>query len=91
MPEKDGDEMMLHLQNENAHVGDVFQKVEVKGFHVAPLFKFLMDKQPGFFGNDIKWNFTKFLIDKNGQPVKRFSPSTTPLNMTTNIDELLKQ
>lgn len=91
MPEKDGDEMIRHLQEANAHVGDVFQKVEVKGFRIVPLYKFLMKEQPGFFSGDIKWNLTKFLVDKNGHPVKRFSPSTAPMNMTPNINELLKK
>mgnify|MGYP000966083651 CR=1 FL=1 len=56
----------------------VFSKVEVNGSGAHPIFKFLKDKLHGFGNNEIKWNFTKFLVDRNGKPVKRFSPLTKP-------------
>lgn len=90
MPEKDGEEMVCHLQKANANVGDVFKKVDVNGDKAAPLFKFLKSKQGGFLGDGIKWNFTKFLIDKNGKPVERFAPTTSPSSISSKIDELLK-
>lgn len=56
----------------------VFEKVLVNGKNAHPLFKFLKAELPGFITNGIKWNFTKFLIDKNGNPIKRFSTFDTP-------------
>jgi glutathione peroxidase len=50
----------------------------VNGENAHPLFKYLKKELGGFFGGKIKWNFTKFLIDSNGMPVKRFSPITKP-------------
>lgn len=56
----------------------VFEKVLVNEKNAHPLFKFLKAELPGFITNGIKWNFTKFLIDKNGNPIKRFSTFDTP-------------
>jgi len=58
---------------------DLFAKIEVNGPNAHPLWKFLQEKQPGFMGNRIKWNFTKFLVDTQGNPVARFSPHTDPI------------
>jgi len=91
MPEQDGEEMVCHLKKANANVGDLFQKVDVNGENAAPLYKFLKEKQHGFFGNDVKWNFTKFLVDKNGQPIDRFAPTTSVTSIAKKIDELLKK
>jgi len=57
---------------------DMFSKINVNGDNAHPLWKYLKHKQGGTLGNFIKWNFTKFLIDKNGQPVERYSPTTEP-------------
>jgi len=89
MPEGDGDEMVCHLKSANAEVGDVFQKVNVNGDNAIPLYKYLKEKQNGIFGNSIKWNFTKFLVDKNGQPVDRFAPTTDPMDIAKEIEKLL--
>lgn len=91
MPEADGEEMVCHLKNAKANVGDVFKKVDVNGESAAPLYKFLKDKQGGFLGDGIKWNFTKFLVDKNGKPVSRFAPTTSPSSIASKIDELLEK
>lgn len=91
MPEKDGEEMVCHLKKVNADLGIVLKKVDVNGANATPLFKFLKEKQGGFLGDSIKWNFTKFLVDKNGQPVARFAPTTSPTSIEKKIDELLKQ
>lgn len=91
MPEKDGEEMTTHLEEVNACFGHLFKKISINGKRTAPLFTFLKEKQAGFFGDEIKWGFTKFLIDKNGQPVRRFSPSTPPSAMEPFIEELLAQ
>ncbi|HEX3008646.1 MAG TPA: glutathione peroxidase [Bacteroidales bacterium] len=56
----------------------MFSKIDVNGPSAHPLYKFLKSKLGGWFGSKIKWNFTKFLIDKDGKPVKRFAPVTTP-------------
>lgn len=58
---------------------DMFSKIEVNGANTHPLFVFLKAKQGGLLGNFIKWNFTKFVIDKNGVPVARFAPLDDPI------------
>lgn len=71
---------------------DMFSKIEVNGDGADPLYKFLKKEKGGFFGFDsIKWNFTKFLIDKNGKVVKRYSPSTNPMKIEEDIVKLLAQ
>jgi glutathione peroxidase-family protein/uncharacterized membrane protein len=56
----------------------MFSKIEVNGENAHPLFKYLKNELSGFGGSKIKWNFTKFLIDPEGNPIKRFSPITKP-------------
>ena len=57
----------------------IFAKVDVKGSDAHPLFDFLTNEKKGLLGTEsIKWNFTKFLINKDGEPVARYAPSTTP-------------
>lgn len=56
----------------------MFSKVDVNGKNTHPLFKYLKNELGGILGSRIKWNFTKFLINKNGRPIKRFSPITKP-------------
>ncbi|MFD2202486.1 glutathione peroxidase [Shivajiella indica] len=56
----------------------MFSKIDVNGDTAHPLFKYLKSKLGGILGSKIKWNFTKFLVDENGRPVKRFSPITKP-------------
>lgn len=56
----------------------MFAKIDVNGETAHPMYKYLKKELGGWFGSKIKWNFTKFLIDKNGKPIKRFSPTTTP-------------
>ena len=56
----------------------MFAKVDVNGENAHEIFKYLKKELRGLLGGKIKWNFTKFLIDKNGKPVKRFSPTTKP-------------
>ena len=63
----------------------MFAKVDVNGDNAHDLYKYLKKELKGTFGGKIKWNFTKFLIDSNGKPVKRFSPTTKP----EKIDEYL--
>lgn len=89
MPEADGEEMVCHLKSANADVGDVFAKVDVNGDNADPVWKYLKHKQTGTLGSSIKWNFTKFLVDKNGQPVDRFAPTTDPMDIAKSIEKLL--
>ena len=56
----------------------MFSKIDVNGDNAHPIYKYLKKELKGTFGSRIKWNFTKFLIDKNGKPIKRFSPNTLP-------------
>jgi len=69
----------------------IFSKVDVNGPSAHPLFQYLTSSQPGLLGTEkIKWNFTKFLINNDGEPVKRFSPQTSPEQISTHIDELIE-
>jgi len=67
----------------------IFAKVDVNGANAHPLFVYLKSKLGGIFGSSIKWNFTKFIIDKNGNPVKRFSPYTKPEKMESFLKNIL--
>jgi len=69
----------------------MFSKIEVNGDNVHPIYKYLKNRLPGVFGKNIKWNFAKFLIDRNGKPVKRFSPTTIPEKLVKDIEKYLKQ
>jgi len=69
----------------------LFSKVDVNGDAAHPLFKYLTSTKKGLLGSEaIKWNFTKFLIGKDGQLVKRFAPATKPQDLTREIEALLK-
>ena len=68
----------------------MFGKIDVNGSGAHPLFKFLTSEKPGILGIEaIKWNFTKFLVDKNGNPVKRYAPNTEPKDIASDIEKLL--
>lgn len=67
----------------------MFDKVEVNGPNAHPVFNYLKSKLGGILGSDIKWNFTKFVIDKNGKPVKRFAPMTKPEKMESYLQKIL--
>ena len=67
-----------------------FSKINVNGKDAEPLYKYLKSEKGGIFGKRIKWNFTKFLVDKNGNVVKRFAPTTKPEKIERKIVELLK-
>ncbi len=65
-------------------------KIEVNGEHSHPLYQHLKSSAKGMLGTEgIKWNFTKFLIDREGNVVGRFAPTTTPARMASQIEELL--
>lgn len=67
----------------------MFSKVDVNGRNAHPIFVFLKSKLGSIFGSRIKWNFTKFLLDKNGKPIKRFAPFTKPEKIEKYIVKLL--
>ncbi|MEC8339431.1 MAG: glutathione peroxidase [Nanoarchaeota archaeon] len=67
----------------------MFSKIDVNGEDEHPLYTYLKSQKKGIFGSKIKWNFTKFLIDKNGDVIKRFSPTTTPDKLEKDIQKLL--
>lgn len=67
----------------------MFQKVDVNGENADPLFKYLKSSVPGSNGADVKWNFTKFLVDRQGNPVKRYESRTKPQDIAEEIERLL--
>lgn len=67
----------------------MFQKIEVNGKNTHPLYKFLKEQSHGIIGKDIKWNFTKFLIDKDGNVVKRYAPITKPESIEKDLQRYL--
>ncbi len=67
----------------------VFAKVAVNGGDADPLFQWLRSEQRGRFGDRIKWNFTKFLVDRDGNVVGRYAPTTDPVRLTDDIEAAL--
>jgi glutathione peroxidase len=67
----------------------LFSKIEVNGENANRVFKFLKSKKAGLLGDSIKWNFTKFLVDKKGSVVERFAPMTPPTAIEPQIEKLL--
>jgi len=67
----------------------MFAKIDVNGDNAHEIFKFLRNELKGLFGTKVKWNFTKFLVDKNGKPAKRFSPLTKPEKIEKHVVRLL--
>ncbi|MDO6708699.1 glutathione peroxidase [Photobacterium sp. 1_MG-2023] len=68
----------------------MFAKVDVNGAERHPMFAYLTEALPGLLGNKIKWNFTKFLIGRDGQPLKRYAPLTKPDALDADIQAALK-
>ncbi|MGG7142157.1 glutathione peroxidase [Clostridium nigeriense] len=70
---------------------NMFEKIDVNGENTHPVYKFLKSNTKGVLGSEIKWNFTKFLIDSKGNVVERFAPTTTPAKLEKYIENLLKE
>lgn len=89
--EPGGEEQIASFCTKNYGVTfPMFSKIEVNGDGADPLYKFLKAERKGLLMSEaIKWNFTKFLIDKNGQPVKRYGPQTKPQEIAADIEKLL--
>ena len=66
-----------------------FAKTDVNGKNQSPLYKFLKEQKGGVLGDNIKWNFTKFLVDRNGNVVDRFAPTVTPEKIDKYVEEVL--
>lgn len=68
---------------------ETFGKIDVNGENEDPLFTYLKENKKGLFGSKVKWNFTKFLVDKNGNVVERYSPTDKPEKLEKDIVNLL--
>lgn len=68
---------------------NMFEKINVNGKDAHPLYKYLKDSAKGLLSKEIKWNFTKFLIDSNGNVIKRYAPTVTPSKIKSDIENLL--
>lgn len=90
MPIGDGEDMVCHLKKREADIGDVFAKINCNGNSACSLYKYLKDKIAcPKTGAAIKWNFVKFLVDKEGQVVNRYPSSKDPMDIAADIDDLL--
>jgi glutathione peroxidase len=67
----------------------LFAKIDVNGFRVHPLYQYLKSEKSGLLGPSIKWNFTKFLVDRSGKVVARHAPTATPAGLKKEIEALL--
>lgn len=67
----------------------MFEKIDVNGENEHPLFSYLKSKKAGILGSKIKWNFTKFLVDREGNVVDRYAPTTKPLSIEKDIKNIL--
>jgi glutathione peroxidase len=69
----------------------IFDKVDVNGSNAAPIYKYMKSVKGGFLGDSIKWNFSKFLVDKDGRVVDRYAPTTSPLSIEKDVKKLLEK
>ena len=69
----------------------LFSKIDVNGSNEHPLYKFLKSEKGGLIGDSIKWNFTKFLVDKQGNVIERYAPTTPPERIGRDIEKLLEK
>ena len=67
----------------------IMKKVDVNGKNADPIFNYLKKETGGLLGSAIKWNFTKFLVSRDGNTIKRYAPTTAPKDLTKDIEELL--
>ncbi|SFS46385.1 glutathione peroxidase [Marininema halotolerans] len=69
----------------------MFKKTDVRGEHAHPLFRHLTKKAPSLIREGVKWNFTKFLVGRDGEVIKRFAPTTKPSSLGKDIEEALSK
>lgn len=88
--EKGDDDTIRQFCDLNFNISfPLFAKIEVNGSGAHPLYQWLKKEKGGLLGSNIKWNFTKFLVDGQGRVVKRYSPTTTPKQIRRDIEKLL--
>ncbi|RED61611.1 glutathione peroxidase [Cohnella lupini] len=88
----EGDKLAEHCQINHGVTFPLYAKIDVKGNGIHPLYKHLTKAAPGILGlKSIKWNFTKFLVDRKGKVIKRFAPTVTPDKIESYIQKLLQQ
>jgi len=80
-------EIKMFAMGEYRVTFDMYSKIEVNGDKAHPLWKYLKYKQPGTLGDFIKWNFSKFIVDKQGQPVARYAPNVEPFDMKKDLEK----
>lgn len=83
------DETMSFCQRNYGVSFPMFAKVDVKGDHAEPLFQHLVSEKKGLLSEGIKWNFTKFLVDREGNVVKRYAPQTSPAKIEEDLIKYL--
>lgn len=84
------DEIMQFCKLNYGVTFSIMAKIDVNGENAHPLFKYLKEQSKGILNKNIKWNFTKFLIDSKGNVVDRFAPVTAPKNIKKDIEALIK-
>jgi len=84
------EEIRKFVDNYNAQY-QFFEKIKVNGEDAHPLYKWLKPRAPGVLGNQIKWNFAKFLISHDGKPFKRYAPNVNPMKLTGALEKLILQ
>ena len=86
----DGEEIKNFCEKNYSITFPIFEKVEVNGNDAHPIFKFIKEQKKGFMGTEsIKWNFSKFLLNKNCEVIKRYGSLDIPENLENDIKELL--
>ena len=86
----DGEEIKNFCEKNYSITFPIFEKVEVNGNDAHPIFKFIKEQKKGFMGTEsIKWNFSKFLLSKNGDVIKRYGSLDVPENLEEDIKQLL--
>ncbi|MFC4077139.1 glutathione peroxidase [Salinithrix halophila] len=68
----------------------LFAKIDVKGEQAHPLFRYLTQNAPGLLTKEVKWNFTKFLVNRQGEVIRRYAPTTKPRHIRKDIEQVLK-
>ena len=82
----DAEEIQCFVKDRKVNF-DLFEKIDVNGGGAHPLYKYLKRVQGGTLIDAIKWNFTKFIVDKNGKPVERFAQTTSPKEMLKTLEK----
>ncbi|MEN1968426.1 glutathione peroxidase [Lentibacillus sp. N15] len=85
----ENDEIASFCQKNYGVTFPMFAKVDVNGSEALPLFTYLTTEAPGMITKQIKWNFTKFLVNRKGEVVDRFAPQTKPESMVKDIESIL--